>query len=112
MPRPSSLSVTIPLLAKFALCAVALTGAATAASFAVGIATASRAEAVPSRVRRACRSDYKRLCPRYRPGTARMRNCMYAHGSEISYRCYEALSDYGYVDGHKRKGHRGRRRRH
>lgn len=111
MPGPSCLRVVLPMLAKLTLCAISLAGSATATSVAVGIATASKAEAVPRRVRRACRRDYKRLCPRYRAGTARMRNCMYAHGSEISYRCYEALSDYGYVNGHKRRGRRGRRGR-
>jgi hypothetical protein len=111
MPRPSALRIVLPLFAKLALCAFALAGSATATSITIGVATASKAEAVPRRVRRACRRDYKRLCPRYRAGTARMRNCMYAHGSEISYRCYEALSDYGYINGHKRKRRRGRRSR-
>lgn len=114
MPGSPRLHMMLPVLIRLIACAVALAGTATAASFSLGLATAQKAEAVPRRVRRACRRDYKRLCPRYRAGTARMRNCMYAHGSEISYRCYEALSDYGYIDGHKRRQRRGRRgrRRH
>lgn len=114
MNRSPHLRIVLPAVTRLIVCALAFTGTVTAASFTIGLTTAHKAEAVPRRVRRACRRDYKRLCPRYRAGTARMRNCMYAHGSEISYRCYEALSDYGYVDGRKRRGRRGRRgrRRH
>lgn len=110
MTRSQRLRIVLPAVTRLIVCALAFTGMATVAGLTFGLTTAHKAEAVPSRVRRACRNDYKRLCPRYRAGTARMRNCMYAHGSEISYRCYEALSDYGYVDGHKRGSRRGRRR--
>ena len=61
------------------------------------------AEAVPRMVKRECRSDYKRLCPRYKVGTSRMRSCMRANGNQLSWGCYEALRDHGYVN-------RGRRR--
>lgn len=61
------------------------------------------AEAVPRKVKRECRSDYKRLCPRYEIGTSRMRSCMRANGSQLSWGCYEALRDHGYVRGGRRR---------
>lgn len=77
--------------------------------FGAALITSDGAEAVPRKVRKACRNDYKTLCPHYRAGTSRMRSCMRANGSQLSWRCYQALSDYGYVDG-RRRGHRRRRR--
>ena len=68
-------------------------------------------EAVPRKVKRACRGDYKSLCPRYRPGTSRMRSCMRAKGSQLSWSCYEALRDHGYVKRGARRSSRGRRGR-
>lgn len=103
-------SVTPWLIAfKLMLGAFLLMGATSAVTFTTGILTASKAEAVPRRVRRECRGDYKRLCPRYRAGTSRMRNCMRANGSQLSWGCYEALRDYGYVSRGGRSGRRGRR---
>jgi len=63
----------------------------------------SPAEAYPSKVRRACRTDYKRLCPRYKVGSSKMRSCMRSKVGQISPRCYDTLVRYGY-------GKRGRRR--
>ncbi len=63
------------------------------------------AEAVPRAVRRACKGDYKRICPHYRSGTAKMRSCMRANVGQISPRCYNTLLRYGYG------GSRGKRRR-
>ena len=60
-------------------------------------------EAYPGAVRRACKSDYKRLCPHYSVGSAKMRSCMRSKVGQISPRCYDKLVDYGY-------GRRGRRR--
>ncbi len=74
-----------------------------------GIAiTFDSADAVPRRVKRECRSDYKSLCPHYRVGTSRMRSCMRSKGSQLSWGCYQALKDHGYV---RRGSRRGRRRR-
>lgn len=61
------------------------------------------AGAVPRKVKRECRSDYKSLCPAYKVGTSRMRSCMRANGNQLSWGCYQALKDHGYV-------RRGRRR--
>lgn len=60
------------------------------------------AEAYPNAVRRACKNDYNRLCPRYKVGSAKMRSCMRSNIGQISPRCYDKLVDHGY-------GRRGRR---
>lgn len=73
------------------------------AIMAVGFIAPS-ADAVPRKVKRACKGDYKSLCPRYRVGTSRMRSCMRSKGRQLSWDCYQALKDAGYV-------RRGRRRR-
>lgn len=83
--------------------AIALPGAAVVTAVGLSAITAAPAHAVPRKVRRACRSDYKSLCPRYKVGTSRMRSCMRANGSSLSWRCYEALRDHGYVDGRRRR---------
>mgnify|MGYP001551448398 FL=1 len=64
----------------------------------------SPAEAYPRKVRRACRTDYRRLCPRYKVGSSKMRSCMRSKVGQISPRCYDTLVRYGY-------GKRGGRRR-
>lgn len=60
------------------------------------------AEAVPRKLKRECRSDYKLLCPLYKIGTSKMRSCMRSNGRQLSWGCYQALKDYGYVK--RRKG--------
>jgi hypothetical protein len=75
-------------------------GRVTVALMAGLIATAvlaPAASAVPSQVKRECRDDYKRFCPRYKVGTSRMRSCMRSNGSQLSWGCYQALKDHGYV---------------
>lgn len=81
----------------------------------IGFGTfADTADAVPRKVKRECRSDYKTLCPRYKIGTSRMRSCMRSNGRQLSWGCYEALRDHGYIRrgrSSKRRGGRGRRSR-
>jgi hypothetical protein len=60
---------------------------------------AQMAEAVPRKVKRECRTDYKSLCPHYKVGTAKMRSCMRANGRQLSWDCYQSLKDHGYVKG-------------
>ena len=72
------------------------------------------ADAVPRAVRRACKTDYKRICPHYRAGTAKMRSCMRANVGQISPRCYNKLVDYGYGGSRAKRSRarsRSRRRR-
>ncbi len=87
-----------PRIILTALAAACLAGLAT-------IGTTVPADAYGRKVTRACKYDYKRLCPRYPVGSSKMRACMEAKVSEISSRCYEALLDSG--EGSRR----GRRRR-
>ncbi len=75
------------------------------AIMAVGF-VADAANAVPRKVKRACRGDYKSLCPHYKIGTSRMRSCMRSKGRQLSWSCYQSLKDAGYV----RKSRRRRRR--
>ncbi len=69
---------------------------------------ADAANAVPRKVKRACKSDYKSLCPHYKIGTSRMRSCMRSKGRQLSWGCYQSLKDAGYV--RSRKGSRSRSR--
>jgi hypothetical protein len=74
------------------------------AALLIGVAgIVETANAVPRKVKRECRGDYKTFCPKYRIGTSRMRSCMRSNGRQLSWGCYQALKDYGYV-------RRGRRR--
>lgn len=58
--------------------------------------------AQPSKkVKSACASDYKRLCPNYKVGTPQLRACMESYQSDISQRCIDALVDSGEVDGRR-----------
>ena len=80
------------------------------AIMAFGFAVES-ANAVPRKVKRECRGDYKSLCPRYKAGTSRMRSCMRAKGRQLSWGCYQALKDYGYVKSRRGTSRRGKRSR-
>ena len=66
-------------------------------------ALAGSAGAVPSKVKRECRSDYKTYCPNYKVGTSRMQSCMRSNGRQLSWGCYQALKDAGYVRGSRRR---------
>jgi hypothetical protein len=65
----------------------------------VMIGVSQTANAVPRKLKRECRSDYKSLCSHYKVGMSRMRSCMRSNGSQLSWRCYQALKDHGYVSG-------------
>ncbi len=53
---------------------------------------------VSAKVKKACTGDYKRLCPKYKVGSAQLRACMEAKQSEISSGCVQALIDSGAVN--------------
>ena len=90
------------LLTKFGLMLAIATFAGS--TFLIGV---TPADAVPRSVRKACKFDYKRLCPKYRIGSARMRSCMRNSVGGMSPRCYNRLVEFY---GGKRK-FRGKRRR-
>jgi len=69
---------------------------------------ASPADAVPRSVKRACKYDYKRLCPKYRAGSPKMRSCMRNSIGGMSPRCYNRLVEYY---GGKSKFRRSKRKR-
>jgi hypothetical protein len=75
----------------------ALVAGSLAAGF-VALAVADAEAAVNAKVRRACASDYKRLCPAYKVGSNQLRACMESKSSEISSNCIDALIDAGEVD--------------
>lgn len=93
-------------LLKTLILAVLVTGGTYAA---LGVTTLgvsavlAPAEAYPAKVRRACKFDYRRICPRYKVGTSKMRSCMRSNVGQLSPRCYDTLVRYGY-------GRRGSRR--
>ena len=53
--------------------------------------------AVTNKLKRECRTDYKSFCPAYKVGTSKMRSCMRSNGRQLSWGCYRALKDHGYV---------------
>jgi hypothetical protein len=82
-----------------ALRALRLSAAVMVAASAIVLALAAGpAWAVSPRVEKACKSDYKRLCPSYRVGSTSLKACMDANQGSLSSRCRDALIDSGEVD--------------
>lgn len=73
--------------------------AALALALAAGsaIATSEPASAVSLRVKLACASDYYAHCSQHAPESAGVRQCMRAHGPQLSQRCVNALVASGEV---------------
>ena len=67
------------------------------------IAPAPAAAVITGHVKKACKGDYKRLCPGYKIGSTQLRACMEAKQSDISWGCVQALIDSGEVDKQKVK---------
>lgn len=67
-------------------------------AWALGLMLPEAASAFSPKVERACKSDYKRLCPQYKPSSPQLRACMEAKANEISPSCIAALIDDGVVD--------------
>lgn len=60
-------------------------------------AAVASADDVSKKVRNACTSDVKRLCPKDKFGSESLRYCMEANGRKISRPCVQALEDDGVV---------------
>jgi hypothetical protein len=76
-------------------CAAAILGTG---FFAVSaVVSPEPAAAVPRLVKIWCKRDYRRLCPRYKVGTSRMRACMRSKRNYLSPVCKKALIDTGYA---------------
>lgn len=74
---------------------------AIAMSFVFGSVVASGGEAsaaITAKVKKACKGDYKRLCPTYKVGSPQLRACMEAKQFEISSSCVDALIESGEVN--------------
>ena len=65
---------------------------------AAGLVSPSEASAFGKKVERACKTDYKRLCPQYKPASPQLRACMEAKAGEISGQCIATLIEDGVVD--------------
>lgn len=58
---------------------------------------AGGATAHSARVTSACKGDFYRFCPSYKPDTPELRACMRSAGGNISRRCIDALADSGEI---------------
>ncbi len=85
-PTALILSATKSSFVRAALTALVLSGALT-----------SQAGAVSLGVKLACASDYYSYCSQHSPGSPGVRQCMRAHGSQLSKRCVNALIGAGEV---------------
>jgi hypothetical protein len=83
------------IIAAVALCFGALTAA-------------GAANAYSGRVKSACKPDFYKFCPSYKPDTPELRACMRSAGGNISSRCLDALADAGEIP---RKYHSSQRKK-
>lgn len=67
------------------------------AAFVVSGVLSTQAGAVSLGVKLACASDYYSYCSQYSPGSVGVRQCMRAHGPQLSSRCINALVAAGEV---------------
>jgi hypothetical protein len=68
-----------------------------AAAAALTALFASQAGAVSLTVKLACANDYYAHCSQHSPGSVGVRQCMRAHGSQLSSQCINALIGAGEV---------------
>jgi hypothetical protein len=61
------------------------------------LTAAGDASAYSSRVKSACKSDFYRFCPSYKPESPQLRACMRSAGANISRRCLDTLADAGEI---------------
>ena len=55
---------------------------------------AGDATAYTARVRSACKTDFYKFCPSYKPDSPQLRECMRSAGGNISSRCLDALAEF------------------
>ncbi len=82
------------------------------AAFAVGVgalAAAGAANAYSGRVKSACKPDFYKFCPSYKPDTPELRSCMRSAGGNISSRCLDALADAGEIPRKYHSSQRGKK---
>jgi hypothetical protein len=61
------------------------------------LVAAGDATAYTARVRSACKTDFYKFCPSYKPDSPQLRECMRSAGGNISNRCLDALADSGEI---------------
>jgi hypothetical protein len=61
------------------------------------LVAAGDATAYSSRVKSACKTDFYKFCPSYKPDSPQLRECMRSAGGNISSRCIDALADSGEI---------------
>ena len=61
------------------------------------LVAAGDATAYTARVRSACKTDFYKFCPSYKPDSPQLRECMRSAGGNISSRCLDALADSGEI---------------
>ena len=77
---------------------------ALAAFVLAGAVSAEAQERASKRVKNACESDARKLCPREKADTPEMNYCMEAKGRQLSRNCKRALEDEGTIP----RGHFGK----
>ena len=58
------------------------------------LVAAGDATAYTARVRSACKTDFYKFCPSYKPDSPQLRECMRSAGGNISSRCLDALAEF------------------
>jgi hypothetical protein len=66
-----------------------------AAVLAFAIAGMTPTQAFSPATQRACKADYKKLCPSYKIGSSDLRYCMESNARSISEKCIRAAADNG-----------------
>jgi hypothetical protein len=61
------------------------------------LVAAGDVSAYSKRVNSACKSDFYKFCPSYKPDSPQLRECMRSAGGNISRRCIDALADAGII---------------
>jgi hypothetical protein len=61
------------------------------------LVAAGDATAYTARVNSACKTDFYKFCPSYKPDSPQLRECMRSAGGNISSRCLDALADSGVI---------------
>lgn len=61
----------------------------------VALSAGSAKADYPDYVKSACRTDFKRFCPKYDVDSKELRACMRAVATDLTTRCSDALERYG-----------------
>jgi hypothetical protein len=82
------------------------------AALAIGfgaLAVTGAASAYTGRVKSACKADFYKFCPAYKPDSPQLRSCMRSAGGNISSRCLDALANAGDIPRKYHSSQRGKK---